>query len=84
MAATATVRIRPETRDRLRRLSRDRGLSAPDLLEALIRDAEDDQILTEHEAAMERLMGDPQQAASYRAEVEVWDETLLDGLKDLE
>ncbi len=84
MAATATVRIRPETRDRLRRLSRERGLSTPDLLEALIRDAEDDQILTEHEAAMERLMADPQQAASYRAEIEAWDHTLLDGLKELE
>jgi hypothetical protein len=84
MAATATVRIRPETRDRLRRLSRERGLSAPDLLEALIRDAEDNQILAEHDAAMERVMADPQQAASYRAELEVWDGTLLDGLKDLE
>lgn len=84
MAATATVRIRPETRDRLRRLSQERGLSAPDLLEALIRDAEDEQILTEHEAAMERLMADPQQAVSYRAEVEDWDGTLLDGLKGLE
>ncbi|HEY7831197.1 MAG TPA: hypothetical protein VIC06_11595 [Solirubrobacteraceae bacterium] len=84
MAATATVRIRPETRDRLRRLSRERGLSAPDLLDALICDAEDDQILTEHEVAMERLMADPQQAASYRAEIEVWDDALLDGLKELE
>jgi hypothetical protein len=84
MAASATVRIRPETRDRLRRLSRERGVSAPDLLDTLIRDAEDDQLLTEHEAAMERLMADPQQAASYRAEVEAWDGTLLDGLKGLE
>jgi hypothetical protein len=29
---------------------------------------------------MERVMADPQQAASYRAELEVWDGTLLDGL----
>jgi hypothetical protein len=84
MAASATVRIRPETRDRLKRLSRTRGLSTPDLLDALVLDAEDDQILAAHEAAMERVMVDPQQAASYRAETEVWDGTLLDGLKDLE
>ncbi len=84
MAASATVRIRPETRDRLKRLSRKRGLSTPDLLDALILDAEDDQILAAHEAAMERVMADPQQAASYLAEVEAWDGTLLDGLKDME
>jgi hypothetical protein len=84
MAATATVRIRPATRDRLRRLGRERGLSTPDLLDALICGAEDDQILAEHEAAMERVMADPQQAGSYRAELEVWDGTLLDGLEDLE
>jgi len=84
MAASATVRIRPETRDRLKRLGRKRGLSTPDLLDALILDAEDDQILAAHEAAMERVMSDPRQAASYRAEVEAWDGTLLDGLKDVE
>lgn len=84
MAASATVRIRPETRDRLKRLGRKRGLSTPDLLDALVLDAEDDQILAAHEAAMERVMADPRQAASYRAEVEAWDGTLLDGLKDVE
>ena len=84
MAASATVRIRPETRDRLKRLSRKRGISTPDLLDALVLDAEDDQLLAAHEAATERVMADPQQAASYRAEVEAWDGTLLDGLEGLE
>jgi hypothetical protein len=82
--ATATVRIRPKTRDRLKRLSDERGLSTPDLLEALVTNAEDEQILAGHEAAMERVMADPQQAAAYRAEVDAWDGTLLDGLKDVE
>ncbi len=81
--ATATVRIRTKTRDRLKRLGRERGLSTPDLLEALVASAEDEQILAGHEAAMERVMADSQQAAAYRAEVDVWDGTLLDGLKDL-
>jgi hypothetical protein len=83
MAATATIRVRPDTRERLKRLGRDRGLSTPDLLDTLVRSAEDDQLLVEHEAAMNRIMGDPEQAASYRSELSTWDGTLQDGLKDL-
>jgi hypothetical protein len=83
MAATATIRVRSETRDRLKLLGRDRGLSTPDLLDALVRGAEDDQLLVEHEAAMGRIMSDPEQAASYRSELSAWDGTLQDGLKDL-
>lgn len=83
MAATATIRVRPDTRERLKRLGRDRGLSTPDLLDTLVRSAEDDQLLVEHEAAMHRIMGDPEQAASYRSELSAWDSTLRDGLKDL-
>jgi predicted DNA-binding protein len=83
MTATATVRVRVETRERLKRLSRSRGLSTPDFLESLIRHAEDDQLLAEHEAALDRIMADPKQAASYRSELSAWDGTLLDGLKDL-
>ncbi len=83
MAATATIRVRPDTRERLKRLGRDRGLSTPDLLDTLVRNAEDDQLLVEHEAAMNRIMGDPEQAASYRSELSAWDGTLQDGLKDL-
>jgi hypothetical protein len=83
MAATTTIRVRSDTRERLKRLGRDRGLSTPDLLDSLVRDAEDDQLLVEHEAAMDRIMAHPAQAASYRAELGAWDSTLQDGLKDL-
>ncbi|MGH2834848.1 MAG: hypothetical protein ACRDK4_00825 [Solirubrobacteraceae bacterium] len=83
MAATATVRVTPQTRERLKRLSRDRGLSTPELLERLTRRAEDDQLLADHTAAIGRVMGDPEQAKSYRAEMSDWDETLLDGLDEL-
>jgi predicted DNA-binding protein len=83
MAATATVRLRTETRERLKRLSKSRGLSTPDFLDSLVRRAEDDQLLAEHEAALEQVMADPKQAASYRSEFAAWDGTLLDGLKDL-
>lgn len=83
MAATTTIRVRPETRERLKRLSRDRGVSTPDFLESLVRRAEDEQLLADHEAALERIMTDPEQAASYRSELSAWDGTLRDGLKDL-
>ncbi|HEV3322839.1 MAG TPA: hypothetical protein VG147_11715 [Solirubrobacteraceae bacterium] len=83
MAATATIRVLPETRERLKRLGHDRGLSTPDFLDSLVRRAEDDQLLADHEVAMERIMADPEQAASYRSELSAWDSTLLDGLKDL-
>lgn len=82
MAATATVRVTPQTRDRLKRLSHDRGLSTPDLLEALTRRAEDDQLLADHDAAIERVMDDPKRASSYRAELSAWDGTLKDGLSE--
>jgi hypothetical protein len=83
MAATTTIRVRSDTRERLKRLGRDRGLNTPDLLDSLARSAEDDQLLVEHEAAMDRIMADPEQAASYRSELSAWDGTLQDGLKDL-
>jgi hypothetical protein len=83
MAATTTIRVRSDTRERLKRLGRDRGLSTPDLLDSLVRSAEDDQLLVEHEAAMDRIMADPEQAAAYRSELGAWDGTLQDGLKDL-
>ena len=83
MAATATIRVRSDTRERLKRLSRDRGLSTPDLLDSLVRSAEEDQLLVAHEVAMDRLIADPKQAASYRSELSAWDGTLQDGLKDL-
>jgi hypothetical protein len=83
MTATATIRVRPDTRERLKRLSHSRGLSTPDLLDSLVRGAEDDQLLAAHEAAIDRIMADPKQAASYRSELSAWDGTLQDGLKDL-
>ncbi|HEY8303886.1 MAG TPA: hypothetical protein VIG42_04765 [Solirubrobacteraceae bacterium] len=80
MAATATVRVTLETRERLKRLSDERKVSTPELLDALARRAEDDQLLADHESRMRQIMADPVGAESYRAELSVWDEALLDGL----
>jgi hypothetical protein len=67
----------------LNRLSRDRGLSIPDPLEALTRRAEDDRLLADHNATIERVMNDPTSASAFTAELSAWDGTLKDGLSDL-
>lgn len=83
MAATATVRVTPETRERLKRLGDERKLSTPELLDALTRRAEEDQMLSDHESAMRQIMADTDRAESYRAELSAWDDALLDGLAKL-
>ena len=80
MTQSVTIRVSSDTRERLTRLGRERGLTTPQLVDQLSRRAEEDQILTEHDAALERVMADPEQAASYRAELSAWDAALLDGL----
>jgi hypothetical protein len=83
MAATATVRVTAETRERLKRLGDERKLSTPELLDALTKRAEEDQLLSDHESAMRQIMADPEGAESYRAELSAWDDALLDGLAKL-
>jgi hypothetical protein len=83
MAATATVRVTPETRERLKRLSHDRGLSTPELLDRLTQRAEEDQMLADHTIAIAQVMAEPESAALYRAELSDWDDTLLDGLGEV-
>lgn len=80
MAASTTVRVTPETRARLARLSEARGLSTPDLIEELARRAEDDALLAEANEHYAALHGDPQAWAEHVRERELWDATLLDGL----
>jgi hypothetical protein len=80
MAATTTVRVTPETRERLARLSAAKGLSTPDLIAELAKRAEDDALLermNEHYAALRR---DPDAWGEFVSEREAWEATLLDGL----
>lgn len=80
VSRSITIRVRSDTRERLTRLGRERGLTTPQLVDLLSRRAEEDQILAEHGNAIERVMADPAQAASYRAELSAWDAALGDGL----
>jgi predicted DNA-binding protein len=80
VAATTTVRVTPETRERLARLSAARGLSTPDLIAELAKRAEDDALLddmNEHYAALRR---DPEAWQEFASERDAWAATLLDGL----
>lgn len=80
MSATATVRVHPQTRDALRRLAAAHATTIPEVLREVVQRAEDDELLGGMEGDFARLAADPEQAASYQAEVAAWDVTLLDGL----
>lgn len=80
MAATATVRVEPDVRDRINELAAARGVKASQLLGALVRAAEESQLLADMNADFETLGQDPKARAAYDDELRDWDATLLDGL----
>jgi hypothetical protein len=75
-----TIRAYPETREALRRLAESSGLSGAELLAVLVRRAEDDALLDGMNRDFAALRGDRAAWLAYRAELEEWDATLLDGL----
>lgn len=81
MAATVTVRVDPETRDRINDLAAARGIRVSALLGELIREAEDAQLLEEMNCDFERLNDDSAARERYDAELREWDAVLLDGLE---
>jgi predicted transcriptional regulator len=82
MAATATVRVDAEVRDRINELAAARGIKASQLLEQLARAGEEDQPLADTNADFDALGHDPKARAAYDEEVWEWDATLLDGRGD--
>ena len=80
MAATVTIRVTPQTRDLLNRISAQRGMSAGELVEELATQAEDLALLEAAQQHYESLMADPDAWAEYRIEVTAWDGTSGDGL----
>jgi hypothetical protein len=80
MAATATIRVTPETRDRLNRISSERGISAGELVDALAAEAEARTLLEAMTTHYEQLRADPEAWAAHEAEVAAWDATAGDGL----
>jgi predicted transcriptional regulator len=80
MAATATVRVEPEVRDRINELAAARGIKASQLVSQLVRAAQEDQLLGDMNADFEALGQDLEARATYDEELREWDATLLDGL----
>jgi predicted DNA-binding protein len=80
MPATATIRVTPETRDRLNRLSSQRGISAGELVDELATHAEDQELLEATARHYDDLQADPEAWASYRDEVSLWDSATGDGI----
>lgn len=68
MAATTTIRVSTETRDRLNALSAREGESAGEVVARLVDAADDDLLLADAEAAFENLARDPHALAAYRSE----------------
>jgi hypothetical protein len=70
MAATdtTTIRVPTETRDRLKALAAQRGESASEVVVKLVSAADEEAMLAEIETSFERLAGDPEAIATYRAE----------------
>lgn len=67
-ADTTTIRVPTQTRDRLKALAASRGESASDVVAKLVSAADEEAMLAEFEAGFERLAGDPDALAVYRAE----------------
>ena len=82
MAATTTVRVRPDTREAIARLSERRGLAAADLLGELVARAEEDELLAAMNDGFRRLQADPPGWNGLQAERLTWEQTLLDGLAE--
>lgn len=82
MAATTTVRVRPETREAIARLSAQRGLPAADLLGELVTRAEEDEVLVAMNNDFRKLRADQPGWDRLQADRSAWDQTLLDGLTE--
>ncbi|MDQ3720900.1 MAG: hypothetical protein M3350_09010 [Actinomycetota bacterium] len=79
-----TIRAYAETREALKRLSQAKNMTGAELLAALVQRAEEDAELDAMNEDFRRLRADPKAWAEYQAELALWDNTLMDGLEDLD
>lgn len=79
MAATTTLRVSPETRDRLNRLAAEDHVAAPELIERLVEKEENERLMRGMNADFRALRDDPTRSAAFDAETAAWDTTTGDG-----
>lgn len=78
MTETTTIRVRRDTRERINRLARERGISAPELVGELVARAEEDALFVRHAAAYEELRrADPDLVRAIEREDELWERSNL-------
>lgn len=65
---TTTIRVPAETRDRLNELARERGAPAGEVVDELVREADDRVLLAAAAEGWEQMSGDAVKLAAYRAE----------------
>ena len=74
-AATTTLRVRPDTRDRLNRLAQEHRLSAPEMLDRLVEREERERLLQAMNDDFDHLRRDRSAWAEFKAETAAWDAT---------
>lgn len=65
---TTTIRVPSDTRDRLNALARERGASAGEVVDELVREADDRVLLAAAEESWRRLGAEREALAAYKAE----------------
>lgn len=75
MAATTTLRVRPDTRDRLNRLAAEDHVAAPELIARLVAKEEQVRLLRAMNDDFGALRDDATRSAAFEAETAAWDTT---------
>jgi predicted DNA-binding protein len=81
LAATTTVRVSPETREALTKLSGERGVSTADLIAELVTFEQERVLLEAMRRSFAEMASDSAALAEYKAELKLWDATVGDGLQ---
>ena len=81
LAATTTVRVSPETREALTKLSGERGVSTADLIAQLVAVEQERVLLAAMSSSFAELAADSAAFTEYQAEQKLWDSTAGDGLQ---
>jgi len=82
MAATSLIRVSNETREKLAKIAEQQHSSIGDVVAVAATKLERELFWKNYREAFEKLRADPVEWAAYKAELEAWDSTLMDGLED--
>ncbi len=79
---TTTVRIRPETHERLKEFAKDDGESLTDAIDRLVERERRRRMWEAANVSYAALRADPEAWAEWQSGIALWDSTLADGLPD--